>query len=63
MIPFDEGIGRIGVLKEQETLSAFAKRVEAALNTRGQASGNPEWMISRVAIMGGSGAACYQHRY
>ena len=56
-IPFDEGVGRIGVLKEQETLSAFAKRVEAALNTRAHVSGDPERMISRVAVMGGSGGS------
>ena len=60
-IPFDEGIGRIGVLKEQETLSAFARRAETLLNTCAQISGEPERMISRVAVMGGSGSGSIQH--
>jgi dinuclear metal center YbgI/SA1388 family protein len=54
-IPFDEGVGRIGVLKEKETLTTFAKRVETTLNTSVRMSGDAEKSISRVAVMGGSG--------
>ena len=54
-IPFDEGVGRVGVLKASETLSSFAARVEAALNTRVQVIGDMDAMVSRIAVMGGSG--------
>ena len=54
-IPFDEGVGRIGTLKEPETLEAFAKRAETLLRTRVSVSGSPGKIISRVAVMGGSG--------
>ena len=54
-IPFDEGVGRIGVLREPETLKAFAERAESLLKTRVLFSGEPESAISRVAVMGGSG--------
>lgn len=54
-IPFDEGVGRIGMLKEQEQLSTLAKRVETALQTRALVSGDPEKMVSCIAVMGGSG--------
>ena len=53
-IPFDEGVGRIGVLKEKETLSAFAERVKITLNTSVRISGEADKTISRVAVMGGS---------
>ena len=54
-IPFDEGVGRVGVLKASETLSSFAARVETALNTRVQVIGDMDAMVSRIAVMGGSG--------
>ena len=54
-IPFDEGVGRVGVLKASETLSSFAARVEVALNTRVQVIGDMDAMVSRIAVMGGSG--------
>ena len=54
-IPFDEGVGRVGVLKAPETLASFASRAETILNTRVQLLGNLESMVSRVAVMGGSG--------
>lgn len=54
-IPFDEGVGRVGVLKAPETLPSFAARVEEILNTRVQVTGDMESMVSRVAVMGGSG--------
>lgn len=56
-LPFDEGIGRIGQLKEPETLAAFAKRAETILNAHVRISGDPEKQISRVAVMGGSGGS------
>ncbi|MBA4348194.1 MAG: Nif3-like dinuclear metal center hexameric protein [Clostridiales bacterium] len=56
-IPFNEGIGRIGQLKEPESLSAFAKRAELILSTHVCVSGDPERMISNVAVMGGSGGS------
>ena len=55
-IPFDEGVGRVGTLKEPETLERFAKRVELVLRASAAVSGAPERAISRVAVMGGSGA-------
>jgi len=60
-IPFDEGIGRIGQLKEAETLAVFAKRAELLLNTHVRVSGDPEKTISRVAVMGGSGGGSVAH--
>lgn len=56
-IPFDEGVGRVGALKEKETLAAFAKRAEALLGTCAQVAGNPDKPVSRVAVMGGSGGS------
>jgi len=56
-IPFDEGVGRIGQLKTTETLAAFAKRVEQSLSARVSISGELEKLISRVAVMGGSGGS------
>jgi dinuclear metal center YbgI/SA1388 family protein len=60
-IPFDEGVGRIGQLKEAETLAVFAKRAELILNTHVRVSGDPEKTISRVAVMGGSGGGSVAH--
>ena len=56
-IPFDEGVGRVGTLKEKETLQTFVKRAETMLHARVAVSGAPERMISRVAVMGGSGGS------
>ena len=56
-IPFDEGVGRVGTLKEPVTLEAFAKRAETILHARVAFSGAPERMISRMAVMGGSGGS------
>ncbi len=60
-IPFDEGVGRVGTLKEPETLESFSKRVEMALHTSIAVSGAPDRMISRVAVMGGSGGSSVVH--
>lgn len=57
-IPGDIGIGRIGVLDRPEPLSAFASRVRSALpaTTWGvRTSGDPDTVVSRVAVCGGAG--------
>ena len=56
-IPFDEGIGRVGTLRDKETLAAFTKRAETLLQTRVLVSGDAERLLSRVAVMGGSGGS------
>ncbi|MCV7069035.1 Nif3-like dinuclear metal center hexameric protein [Mycolicibacterium farcinogenes] len=57
-IPVEVGIGRIGVLDRPEPLSAFASRVRAALPATSwgvRTSGDPDAMVSRVAVCGGAG--------
>lgn len=57
-IPGEVGIGRIGVLDRPEPLSAFASRVRAALPATSwgvRTSGDPDAMVSRVAVCGGAG--------
>ena len=54
-IPFDEGVGRVGVLKAPGTLADFASSVEQVLGTRVQILGDLKKSVSRVAVMGGSG--------
>ena len=56
-IPFDEGVGRVGVLNEPETLQSLARRAETILHAQVRFSGDPERAISRVAVMGGSGGS------
>ncbi len=56
-IPFDEGVGRIGTLREPEPLSAFAKRAEALLGARVGIAGEPDRPVIRAAVMGGSGSS------
>lgn len=56
-IPFDEGVGRIGSLKEPESLGAFSKRAGILLNTHVRIAGDPEKMVTCIAIMGGSGGS------
>ena len=56
-IPIDEGTGRVGILKEAETLGAFARRVETLLQTRANIAGNTERHVRRIAVLGGSGAS------
>lgn len=53
--PFDEGVGRVGALETPESLSSFAKRAETLLHTQVNVSGDLEAMVSRIAVMGGSG--------
>ncbi|BBZ67784.1 GTP cyclohydrolase 1 type 2 [Mycolicibacterium insubricum] len=57
-LPAPVGIGRIGVLPEPETLAAFVARVGARLPATSwgvRASGDPDAVVSRVAVSGGSG--------
>ncbi|CKI13565.1 Nif3-like dinuclear metal center hexameric protein [Mycolicibacterium smegmatis] len=57
-IPGDVGIGRIASLPEPEPLSAFVRRVRAALPPTSwgvRASGDPDAVVSRVAVCGGAG--------
>ena len=57
-IPGDVGIGRIGELDRPVPLSAFASRVRAALPATSwgvRTSGDPDAMVSRVAVCGGAG--------
>lgn len=57
-IPGDVGIGRIASLPEPEPLSAFVRRVCAALPPTSwgvRASGDPDAVVSRVAVCGGAG--------
>lgn len=54
----DTGIGRVGRLKEPVTLSVFAERVATSLpgSAAGiRVAGDPNHMISMVAVCGGSG--------
>lgn len=48
-------LGRIGRLDQPMTLLSFAKRVEERLDTVAQFVGEPDALISRVAVAGGSG--------
>lgn len=57
-IPGDVGIGRIASLPEPGPLSAFVRRVRAALPPTSwgvRASGDPDAVVSRVAVCGGAG--------
>jgi len=54
-IPFDEGVGRVGTLKEPETLLSFANRAKSVLGARVAVAGDAERIVQRVAVMGGSG--------
>ncbi|TQN43637.1 dinuclear metal center YbgI/SA1388 family protein [Blastococcus colisei] len=54
------GLGRVGELPEPMTLSAFAGHVAAALPTTVggvRAAGDPDRVIRRVAVCGGSGGS------
>jgi dinuclear metal center YbgI/SA1388 family protein len=59
-----QGLGRIGVLPAPETLAAFVSRVanrlpETAWGVRGL--GDPDRLITRVAVMGGSGDSALEN--
>ncbi len=56
--PSDVGLGRIGTLPKPEPLRAFVSRVAAALPQTSwgvRAAGDPEMLVSRVAVCGGAG--------
>jgi len=56
--PGDTGLGRVGTLARPEPLSTFVSRVAAALPQTSwgvRAAGDPDTMISRVAVCGGAG--------
>ncbi|HEU4363648.1 MAG TPA: Nif3-like dinuclear metal center hexameric protein [Mycobacterium sp.] len=57
-LPAGVGLGRIGTLARPEPLSAFVSRVHAGLPTTSwgvRAAGDPDAVISRVAVCGGAG--------
>jgi dinuclear metal center YbgI/SA1388 family protein len=57
-LPSGRGLGRIGTLAAPEPLAAFAERVAAALPPTAwgvRAAGDPDRMISTVAVCGGAG--------
>ena len=59
-LPSDVGIGRICSLVDPEPLSAFVSRVSAGLPATSwgvRAAGDPDALVSRVAVCGGAGDA------
>lgn len=57
-LPAGVGIGRIGTLPAPQRLADFVARIGAALPATAwgvRASGDPEAMVSRVAVCGGAG--------
>ena len=56
-VPIDEGTGRVGNLKETETLGAFSLRIGELLKTAVSIAGSGETPVKRVAVLGGSGAS------
>jgi dinuclear metal center YbgI/SA1388 family protein len=57
-LPTGVGIGRIGTLPKPEPLSAFVARVAAGLPATSwgvRAAGDPDALVSRVAVCGGAG--------
>jgi dinuclear metal center YbgI/SA1388 family protein len=56
--PGDAGLGRVGTLAQPEPLRTFVCRVGAALPRTSwgvRAAGDPEMLVSRVAVCGGAG--------
>ena len=56
-IPFDEGIGRVGTLKEPELLEQFSRRAQAQLGAKVLVSGELTKQVRRIAVLGGSGGS------
>ena len=50
-----ENIGRIGTLPEPVKLSVLAARCNELLGSRGGYTGDPDRLVSRVAVLGGAG--------
>ncbi len=61
LIPFDEGVGRVGLLKEATTLGEFARRAEELLGARASIAGDPASPVRKVAFVGGSGGSSILH--
>ena len=55
MVPFGDGVGRIGKLPFPETLEILARRVGASLGTTIRMVGNIASTVQTVALTGGSG--------
>jgi dinuclear metal center YbgI/SA1388 family protein len=61
--PSGAGLGRIGTLARPEPLRAFVPRVQAALPKTSwgvRAGGDPDMLVSRVAVCGGAGDSLLQ---
>ncbi len=50
-----ENIGRIGILPEPMPLSSLVDRCNSLLNSHGTYTGDPDRIVSRMAVLGGSG--------
>ena len=50
-----ENIGRVGVLPEPLKLSALVETCNAVLHSRAAYTGDPDRLVSRVAVLGGAG--------
>ncbi|MBR0206243.1 MAG: Nif3-like dinuclear metal center hexameric protein [Clostridia bacterium] len=50
-----ENIGRVGTLPAPMKLSALAARCNALLDSHGGYTGDPDRLVSRVAVLGGAG--------
>jgi hypothetical protein len=62
--PGDAGLGRIGTLAQPEPLRNFVARVAAALPQTSwgvRAAGDPDALVSRVAVCGGAGDSLLSH--
>lgn len=59
-IPFDEGVGRVGTRTTEVSIRKFIYEVERALKTKVQFIGNPNALVYRVAVLGGSGSGAIQ---
>ena len=57
VVPFDEGVGRVGMLRAGVTAREWIDDVEKGLKTKVRFVGDPSLQVHRVAVMGGSGAS------
>lgn len=51
----EQPLGRLGILKDPITLAKFKSHCDTALSTSSLAWGNPDKLISKVAVCGGAG--------
>lgn len=55
------GLGRIGSLAQPVKLADLAKKIKEIFNGNGiRVIGDPEMVISKVAVLGGGGMSCFQ---